>query len=82
MGEELRLGLCDLVLPVLEGDLLGVPPLLGDLLLGRGDSGGVGTDGGVRLLIHALDRVGSDAQLDEARELPLEGFLILLLNKY
>ena len=82
MGEELRLGLCDLVLPVLEGDLLGVPPLLGDLLLGRGDSGGVGTDGGVRLLVHALDRVGGDAQLDEARELPLEGFLILLLNKY
>ena len=80
LREELLLGLGDLRLALLQGVLLGIPPLLGDLLLGSGGAGGVGTDGGVRLLVHALDGVGSDAELDKAGELPLEGFLVLLLK--
>ena len=80
LREELLLGLGDLRLALLQGDLLGIPPLLGDLLLGSGGTGGIGTDGGVRLLVHALDGVGSDAELDKAGELPLEGFLVLLLK--
>ena len=67
LGEELFLGLLDLLLPGGQTDLLGVPPLLRHVLLGRRLVGGIGADGGVRLLVHLFDVVWANAGLDEPK---------------
>ena len=63
--QELLLGLVDLSPSGLQTDLLGGPSLLGDLLVNLALGSGVGTDGGVGLLVHLLNTRGGHAILDE-----------------
>ena len=65
LAEEIRLGLSHLGFPGGKTDLLGVPPLLGHGLLSGRLQGGVGSDGSVTLLVHALQGVGSNTKLDK-----------------
>ena len=83
LGEELLLGLGNPCLPGLQGDLLGVPPLLGHVFLRLGLRRGVGTDGLVGLLVHGLDGICGNAVLDVTGKLLLVSLLVLLLkNKH
>jgi len=61
-------------------DLGAVPSLLVDGLLNLGLWRGIGSDGGVGLLVHLLDVLGVDTVLDESGELSLESFLVLFLE--
>ena len=64
--EELLLGLGNLCLPGIVADLLGGPPLLGDLLVGSLLLGRISSDGGVGLLVHGFHVGGCDTVLDES----------------
>merc|ERR1719225_740345 len=78
LSQELLLGGGNLGLAVGQGDPLGGPAFLGDLLISLGGRGGVGTDGLVGLLVHALQGVASQAELDELGKLLLVRLLVLL----
>merc|ERR1719411_1702248 len=78
LSQELLLLVLDLLFPGLGGELLVGPPLLGNLLLGLGLAGGVGADGGVGLLVHGLNTVRVNTELDVSGELLIVRLLVLL----
>merc|ERR1712048_729361 len=81
LGQKLLLLRGDLGLPAGEADLLGGPPLLLNLLVHLGLGRGIGSDGSMSVLVHALHAVSSDSILDEPAEVLLELLLVLLLQR-
>ena len=68
LSQKLLLLCGDLGLPAGEADLLGGPSLLLNLLVHLGLWRGIGSDGSMGLLVHALHAVSSDAVLDEPEQ--------------
>ena len=80
LAQELLLGLGHLGLSGLAANLLGGPPLLGNVLGGWLLDSRVSSDGSMSLLVHLLHVTGGDTVLDEPAEVLLVSLLVLLLE--